>query len=58
MSNTLKWTLGASVLALGWATMAAPALARATAANAEIDRDMIIVTAQKRAENVQRVRSR
>ncbi len=55
MKNAFKSTVGASVLALGWAISAMPALAQAAAANEENDRDVIIVTAQKRPENVQNV---
>lgn len=55
MNTMFKWTIGASVLALGWAATAMPALAQAAMANDGNDRDIIIVTAQKRAENVQNV---
>ncbi|MCZ8171430.1 MAG: hypothetical protein O9272_06795, partial [Brevundimonas sp.] len=55
MSKTLNKALGASVLAIAWAVSAAPALAQSESENQAEDRDTIVVTAQKKAENVQDV---
>ena len=55
MSKTLNKALGASVLAIAWAASAAPAFAQSESENQAEDRDTIVVTAQKKAENVQDV---
>ena len=54
MSKALRSTVGISVFAMGWAA-AMPALAQTLDEQQVEDRDTIIVTAQKKAENVQDV---
>lgn len=55
MSKALRNTAGISVFALAWAATAIPALAQTVEEQQVEDRDTIIVTAQKKAENVQDV---
>ena len=55
MSKTLNKALGVSVLAIAWAASAMPAFAQTAEEEQASDRDTIVVTAQKKAENVQDV---
>jgi outer membrane receptor protein involved in Fe transport len=55
MSRTVNKAIGVSVLAIAWAASAAPALAQTSDGEQVSDRDTIVVTAQKKAENVQDV---
>ena len=53
MPKSFKQNVCASVVALTWAAMVAPAFAQAESDGENKDRDVIVVTAQKKAENVQ-----
>lgn len=55
MSKALRGNVGISVFAMGWAATAMPAFAQTLDDQQVEDRDTIIVTAQKKAENVQDV---
>lgn len=55
MSKALRSTLGASIIAITWAVTATPVFAQAAEDDQAENRDDIIVTAQKKPENVQDV---
>jgi iron complex outermembrane receptor protein len=55
MSKALRNTLGASVLAMTWVALATPAFAQVAEEEQAENRDEIVVTAQKKPENVQAV---
>lgn len=55
MKKSLNTAWGASVLTLAWLAAASPAAAQGQDADVAQDRDTIVVTAQRKAENVQEV---
>ncbi len=55
MTRSLKTAKGASVLTLAWLAAASPLAAQDQDADVAQDRDTIVVTAQRKAENVQEV---
>ena len=55
MTRSLKTASGASVLTLAWLAAASPLAAQDQDADVAQDRDTIVVTAQRKAENVQEV---
>lgn len=55
MTKSLKMAWGSSVLMLAWLAVASPAAAQDQEADDTEDRDTIVVTAQRKAENVQEV---
>jgi iron complex outermembrane receptor protein len=55
MKKSLNTAWGASVLTLAWLAAASPAAAQDQEADVAQDRDTIVVTAQRKAENVQEV---